>query len=286
MNTVRKFVWLATGLILVLAGACASARADDGAKEAGRAIRVSGSTTVGPIAEGFAKALNDELDEVRFVVRRTGTGEGLSDLVAGKADIALMSRFMRPAELKAALARHVSPVFHLVAMDGVAVIVHPDNPADGLTHRQVRDIYAGRIDNWKALGGPDRPIVRLGRTKDSGTFASFKKLVMDKTDFAEEGAALETTAALRTRVAKTPGAIAYVGLGFVDKTVKALAIDGVAPKSRNVLWGRYGLSRPLFMVTDGCPPLGSPMFRFVTFAHTEKGQSIVFDKGFVPLTEY
>jgi phosphate transport system substrate-binding protein len=257
------------------------------AAEAGEAkIQIEGSTTVGPIADAFAEVFQRTHKDVAITVSKTGSGDGAAALVDGRCDIATMSRFMKPEEFKSAVKNGVLPVAHVVAMDGVCMIVHPSNPVKALTSDQVRRIYKGEVSNWKQVGGPDMKIVVISRDTNSGTYETFHNLVMKKQKMASGVEYVTSNAQAHARVKTTVGAIGYVGLGFVDKHVKALKLDGVVPTRKSIASGKYQVSRPLYMFTNGYPKLGSAVHAFVTFYLSERGHEIILAKGFVPLTEY
>ena len=255
---------------------------------------LDGSTTVGPIAKAFAEYYMTKNEGVNVTVNESGSGNGAKSLINGVCDIANMSRFMKGKEFQAAVGKDVTPVAHVVAMDGLPILVHPSNPVKGLTVTQVRNIYNGKITNWKELGGADMKIVVISRDTNSGTYETFHKLVMthkvngnkvkDKIKNGSEYAG--SNGGIRSRVQTTPAAIGYAGLGFIDKTVKALDINGVYPTPGTVTSGRYPVSRPLFMFTNGYPKLGSHTHAFVTLHLSEVGQEIIEDIGFVPVTQY
>ena len=157
---------------------------------------------------------------------------------------------------------------------------------NGTKYGQVRDIYQGKIKNWKELGGPDAPIVAISRDTSSGTYEGFHEMVMKKQDMAPGIEQVNANPQMHARVSSTVGAIGYVGMGFVDAKVKAVKFDGVEPKRDTILNGTYPLSRPLFLFTNGYPKLGSTIHKFVTFYLTEKGQELIEAKGFVPITKY
>jgi phosphate transport system substrate-binding protein len=171
-------------------------------------------------------------------------------------------------------------------MDGLPILVHPSNPVKGLTIAQIRDIYMGKITNWKEVGGPNVKIVKISRDTNSGTYETFENLVMAKQKIAADVEYVGSNGAVRARVQKTPAAIGYAGLGFVDRTVKALKVNGVEPSQATVVSGRYPIARPLFMFTNGYPKLGSHLHAFVTLHLSKKGQEIVEAIGFVPVTSY
>lgn len=267
-------------LVAVAFGAAGLAQAAD------KELVLDGSTTVGPIADAFAEAFKKDHPGVSITIRKTGSGDGAAALIDNRCDIANMSRFMKDKEFKAAVEKGIMPVAHVVAMDGVCVVVHPSNPLKGLTTEQVRKIYMGEYTNWKELGGPDKAIACISRDSSSGTFETFHKLVMAKEDMISGVERVGSNPEMHKRVSDTPNAIGYVGLGFLDDEVKALKIDGVMPSRKTIASGVYPVSRPLFMFTNGYPKLGSLPFQFVTFHLTEKGQDIVIEKGFVPVTDY
>jgi phosphate transport system substrate-binding protein len=249
-------------------------------------IVIDGSTTVGPIAKAFAEYYMALNKDVNVSVSESGSGNGAKSLLNGKCDIADMSRFMKDKEFKAAVAKGIAPVAHVVALDGLPILVHPSNPVSELTLKQVRDIFKGVITNWKEVGGPDKKIVMVSRDTNSGTYETFNKLVMKKEKIVKECEYVGSNGAVKGRVQSTPNAIGYAGLGFVDRTVKALKIDGVYPSKKTVTSGKYPIARPLFMFTNGYPKMGSHLYNFIRIYMTKKGQEIVKRIGFVPVTAY
>jgi phosphate transport system substrate-binding protein len=249
-------------------------------------IVVDGSTTVGPIAKAFAEYYMKNHAGVNITVSESGSGNGAKSLINNACDIADMSRFMKDEEFKAAVEKGIMPVAHVVAVDGIALIVHPSNPVKNLTVEQVRNIYTGKIKNWKELGGPDKKIVKVSRDTNSGTYETFETMVMHKERIAADAEYVGSNGAVRQRVQSTPTAVGYVGLGFVDKTVKALAVNNIYPTKDAVASGTYPIARPLFMFTNGYPKLGTDLHAFVTLHLSKKGQEIIESIGFVPVTSY
>lgn len=261
---------------------------------ADKTLVLDGSTTVGPIAKAFAEYYMSVYPEVNITVSESGSGNGAKSLINGDCSIANMSRFMKDKEFSAAVVKGVTPVAHVVALDGLAVVVNPANPVKEITIRQIRDIYMGKIKNWKEIGGPNMPIVVISRDTNSGTYETFYKLVMThkvnnekvKEKIKDGAEYVGSNGAARQRVASTPAAIAYVGLGYVDKSVKALPVEGIMPAQETITSGVYPIARPLYMFTNGYPKLGSDEYRFVTLYLSEKGQEMIEDIGFIPLTDY
>lgn len=249
-------------------------------------LHVDGSTTVGPLGDAFAEVFQKLYPDISITVKKTGSGDGAAALIDGRCDIAMMSRFMKEKEFQQAVEKGVFPVAHVIAMDGVCVVVHPSNPISELRTEQIRDIFMGKITNWKDLGGPDMPIIPISRDTSSGTYESFHSLVMHNEKMASNVEYVNSNPQAHARVRSTPAAIGYVGIGFLDRYVKALKVDGVMPTRSTIAKGIYPVSRPLFLFTNGYPKLGSTVHAFCTFYLTEKGQEIIEAKGFVPLTEY
>ncbi|MBN2590633.1 MAG: phosphate ABC transporter substrate-binding protein [Sedimentisphaerales bacterium] len=249
-------------------------------------LHIEGSTTVGPIADGFAEVFSKLYPDVAITVNKSGSGTGASALIDSRCDIATMSRFMKEKEFKDAVDKGVFPVAHAIAMDGVCVVLHPSNPITALTTEQVRDIYTGKIKNWKDLGGPDLSIVVISRDTSSGTYETFESFVMNKEKMASNIEYVSTNPQMFGRVESTRSAIGYVGYGFVKSGVKAVTLNKIKPTVQTILNGQYPVSRPLYMFTNGYPKLGSMTHKFISFYLTEDGQEVIEDKGFVPVTNY
>lgn len=256
------------------------------AEAADKKIACEGSTTVLPIAEAFAEHFMELHPDVNVTVAAGGSGNGAKAIVNGTADVGNMSRFMKEKEFQECAKMGRLPTAHVVAFDGIALVVNKANSVKALTLKQVRDIYAGDIKNWRELGGPDKEIVIISRDHNSGTFETFKKIVMaGEKEIDTSAQSMGSNGAIRTAVQGTPGAIGYVGLGFMEG-VKALEINGVLPSLETVKTGVYAIARPLFMFTDGYPRMGTPLFQFITLYLTEDGQDIVEELEFVPVTNY
>lgn len=269
---------ITTALAILLTGATLQAEQNQ--------LVLDGSTTVGPIGKAFAEYFMKRNPEVNVTVSESGSGNGAKGILNGTCHVGMMSRFMKETEFTACASKGVTPVAHVVALDGLPILVHPSNPVNGLTVEQIRGIYAGKISNWKAVGGPDATIVFISRDTNSGTYETFNGLVMNKETIAANCEYVGSNGAVRQRVQSTPAAIGYAGLGFVDDTVKALKINGIAPGESTVITGEYPIARPLYMFTNGYPELGSPLYRFMTLHLSPQGEEIVKSIGFVPVTQY
>jgi len=244
-------------------------------------IVIEGSTTVLPIAQRAAEVFMDSNPAADISVRGGGSGVGIASLIDGTCDIADASRPIKDSELEKAASNGRSPKANVVAMDGICVVVNTANAVNGLTRKQVKDIYTGKISNWKEAGGSDSKIVVISRDSSSGTFEAFGELVL-KGEKARPDALLQASnQAVVSAVSRTPGAIGYAGLGYLTSSVKAIDIDGVKPSKESVLTGSYGIGRPLFMYTDGKPKRA--VKNFIDFVLSERGQRLVEEEGFVGL---
>lgn len=246
---------------------------------AGKSIVLDGSTTVGPLAKSFAAFFTKNYG-VKVTVSESGSGNGAKSLINKTCDIATMSRAMKPQEVAAARQKGVMPVQHIVALDGLAMVVHPGNPVRNLTKAQIADIYKGRVNNWNQVGGPNARIVVIQRESNSGTQEAFKELIMGKT--AQISKTAETQAsngAIKNRVASTRSAIGFVGLGFVDRSIKPVAVNGVLPSVATVKSGKYPVSRPLYMYTSGQP--AGMLKKFIDLPKTPEGKRMITELGFV-----
>ena len=252
---------------------------------AGENIIIDGSTTVGPIAKAFAEFYQESHPDVNITISESGSGNGVKSLINKACNIANLSRFMKDSEFKSCVANEVLPVAHVVAFDGLAVIVNPKNKIRSLTMSNIAAIYTGKITNWKQLGGDDAKIVVVSRDTNSGTYETFNELVLKKAKIVKDAEYVGSNGQARTRVNTTKDAIAYVGLGFVDDTVKPLSIEGILPNPKSITSGKYPIARPLFMFTNGYPKMGGDIFNFVTLHLSGEGREIISDLGYIPVCE-
>lgn len=238
---------------------------------------MTGSTTILPIAEVAAEDFQKANPGKRVLVAGVGSSAGIESVSSGTSDIGTSSRELTPDEKKT-----LGLVDTPIALDAIAVIVSPSNPVTALTKAQVSDIFQGRITNWKELGGPDLTIGLVNRDEASGTRDAFSKIVLGGKDFDPTAAVLPGTGQVRSVVAQSPSAIGYISLGFVDSTVKALSVDGIAPNEKTVADGSYPISRVLHFFTKGQPKgLTKAFIDFVL--STKIQEEVVRDAGFLPI---
>ena len=197
-----------------------------------------------------------------------GSGNGMKALIDGSTDIADSSRFIKGKEVKLAVEKGVFPVAFAVAYDCIVPVVHPSNSMKNITMAQLKDIYMGKVKNWKEIGGPDRPVVVISRDTSSGTYEVWHNKVLKK-ERVFPGALLQASnGAVVQAVAQNKNAIGYIGLGYMEKTVKALTVDGVTGSEESTLNGTFPVSRPLYMFTPGWPK--GDVLNFINFVITRK----------------
>jgi len=246
----------------------------------GETITIDGSTTVEPVAQAFASYYMAKNPDVEVTISGSGSGNGAKSLVEGACDIGNMSRFMKQKEYEAAVKNEVMPVPHTVAIDGIIVVVNLRNPVKGLSLDEVKDIYTGKITNWKELGGPNEEIVKISRDSSSGTFGVFSDIALKGADI-KDAEYVQSNGAVRARVRDTRGAIGYVGLAFLDG-VKPIKLNDIEPSIETVGSGQYPLARPLFMWTDGMPKLDGHVMQYIMLSQSEDGREMIQDLGLVP----
>ena len=244
-------------------------------------IVIKGSTTVLPIAQGTLEAYMKKNPGVQISLSGGGSGEGIKALIDKTTDIATSSREIKKEEIALAQTKGVKPVAHVVAKDALTPVVHPKNKVTNLSIDQLSQVYQGKITNWKELGGEDLKIVVISRDSSSGTFESWDHFVMKKAKVTPKAQMLASNGALVTAVAKNRYAIAYLGIGYVNKSVKPLQVNGITASIQTALSNEYPLSRELYMYTNGEPT--GDVAKFIAFVKSAEGQKIVVKEGFVPL---
>jgi phosphate transport system substrate-binding protein len=281
-------------LLAVLSAACRP-QADSMAvaAETGRAIQNKGSDTLVNLALAWAERYRQVEPSVAIAVTGGGSGTGIAALINGTVDIANASRAMSEEEIEAARANGIDPIEYVVAIDALAIIVHPSNPVSQLTIPQLSAIYTGRILNWQEVGGRDAPIVLLSRETNSGTHVYFLEEVVrqgeDSEDiFAPQTLLMPSSVGITSELRRNPNAIGYDGLGYVDpehEKIIAVARDGssphVLPTVATAANASYPLARNLYMYTAG-EPVGA-VAEYLAWILSPTGQQIVAELGFVPL---
>ena len=244
-------------------------------------IVMEGSTTVLPIAQKAAEVYMKKFPDKEIVVRGSGSGVGIAAIIDGNCDIANASRSIKDKELELAKKKKRELKGHIIAMDGLAIIVHPSNKIDNITKEELQKIYTGKIKNWKELGGDDRKIVVISRESSSGTYEFFLEYVLDKKRVHPRSVMQSTTQGVVKMVSQTPGAIGYVGYGYISDKVKVLKYEGVEPTIESIIKNKYKLARPLYMYT--LTNAKKEVLEFINFVKSPEGQKIVEEAGYIPL---
>lgn len=294
-TSLLAWIFLAALLMLSLTGCRSSA--DTGSAQAasgsGAYIQNKGSDTIVNLALAWAERYQQEHPEVNISVTGGGSGTGIASLINGTVDIANASRAIKDEEIAEANKRGIEPQEHVIARDAIAVIVNPQNPVHELTIEQASHIFSGEINNWKELGGEDRPIVRVSRETNSGTHVYFLEEVVrmgskkDKTIFSADTLLLPSSEGIISEVGDNPNAIGYDGLGYVTPQVKVVAMakhEGdafILPSVETVNAGTYPISRDLYMYTNKTP--SQTVQDYLAWILTPEAQKIVTDLGFVPI---
>lgn len=238
---------------------------------AAHAICIAGSTSVQPFAEKLAEIFMHQHPEMRVDVQGGGSSAGIHAATQGAANLGASSRELLGPEKQL--------IEVPIAYDGIAVIVHPANPLNDLSVAQLKEIFMGKLTNWRDFGLPPREIDAINREEGSGTREAFEQLVMGKAEVSPASMVQDSNGAVREIVAGDPNAIAYISAGLVDHRVKALTIEGVAPTPENVKNHTYKLWRRFLLVSREAPT-GSCQ-QFVDFVLSPPGQQILEKEGLV-----
>jgi phosphate transport system substrate-binding protein len=239
-------------------------------------IDIAGGTAHIPVMKEAAEQIMKFNPKIRVTVAGGGSGVGVQKVGEGLVDIGNTGRALTPQEVE----KYGLKTFPF-AIDGVAVAVHPNNPVGNLRPHQVQEIFAGKITNWKDVGGRDAPINLFSRDEASGTREAFWEKLLNKGPVAEKANIVPSNGAMKVALAQDPNAIGYLGIGHVDKTVKALKLEGIDPTQENAKAGNYPVVRQLYMNTKGEP---KPLVKaFIDYILSPAGIQIIQKHGYIPL---
>ncbi len=257
-----KVDWVSSkNLVVVTTGGGGAAAA-----ELSGSLKMSGSTSVQPLAEELTQVFMKENPKVQITVTGGGSGVGIKDAADGKVNIGNVSRNLKDSDPKGLVAT-------TIAKDAIVIVVNPKNPVDKLTTDQVKKIFTGAITNWKDIGGKNAPIIVNSRTAPSGTFDFFKEKFLGEDNVVATAKQHASNGLVRQAVAGNENAIGFISMGFMDSSVKAPTLDGVKPTLENAKNGTYKVVRPFIMVTKGAPT--GLAKSFLDFVLSSEGQSIV-----------
>ena len=238
-------------------------------------VTTDGSTSMEKVIGGLGEAFEEENPGVTFTYHPTGSGSGITAVTEGRCDIGLSSRDLKDEELAQGLTETV------LAKDGIAIVVNPENKVEDLTVEQIADIFTGKITNWKEVGGDDAEIVLIGREAGSGTRDGFESITgtEEACQYRQE---LTSTGDVITTVAGNPAAIGYASLASVQDSVKAVTVGGVAPTEETIADGSYAVQRPFILVTKEGEQLSDAAQAFFDYATSEAANEIITSAGVVP----
>ncbi|MGZ4917696.1 MAG: phosphate ABC transporter substrate-binding protein [Halobacteriota archaeon] len=259
-------------IVTILQAGCVSST-----DNAGR-LQLAGSTSVQPHAEVLARAFQENNSGTQVYVQGGGSSAGIQAVGEGPAQIGMSSRAVKASEM--ATYPDLKPV--AIAVDGIAIIVNPNNPVNNLTMNQTRDIFTGNITNWNQVGGPNAKINVINREEGSGTRDGIQTIVLKGGNFSG-GVVQSSTGAVRTAVSQDTNAIGYISSAEIDSSVKAVSVDNVAPTYDNIANRSYKIQRDLWFITKGAPSgLAS---QFINFTLGSGGQALLKSDGLVPISE-
>lgn len=279
----KKFFIMAAALTL-MAGALTACGADgssaDGNTESGKTERsqtvaTDGSTSMEKVIGFLSEAYMEEHGDIKITYNPTGSSSGIQAVAEGRCDIGLASRDLKDEETADLQGT-------IVAIDGIGIIVNPDNPVTDLTIEQIGKIYSGEVANWKELGGSDAPIVCIGREAASGTRDGFEEVTgtKDKCKYSQE---LTSTGDVVQTVSGNPNAIGYASIASANDSVKTVSVEGINPTTETIQNGEYKVQRNFVLVTKKDTPLSKTAEEFFDFATSPQADSLITEAGAVPV---
>ncbi len=238
-------------------------------------VSTDGSTSMEKVIGYLSESYMTSNPNVKVTYNPTGSGAGISAVSEGRCDIGLSSRDLKDDE-KATLTQTV------VAIDGIAVIVNPENPVSDLSVETIGKLYTGEITNWSEVGGGDQPVVLIGREAASGTRDGFESITgtKDKCQYSQE---LTSTGDVIQTVAGNPNAIGYASLASVKDSIKVLSVEGVTPSKETIQDGSYKIQRDFVLVTKTGEKLSDAAQKFFDFATSAEADSLIEKAGAVPV---
>ena len=239
-------------------------------------VSTDGSTSMEKVINSLGESFMAMNKDVKFTYNPTGSGSGIQAVSEGRCDIGLSSRALKDDEKASGLVETV------VALDGIAIVVNPENPVSDLDIDTIAKIYTGEITNWKDVGGEDAEIVLIGREAGSGTRDGFESITETK-DACQYRQELTSTGDVITTVSQNPDAIGYASLAALKDTVKALTVGGVAPTEETVKDGSYVIQRPFVLVTKTGETLSDNAQKFFDFALSAEAAQYITTAGAVPV---
>lgn len=273
----KKIITILCAVVMALSlfAGCGQ-KANDNGTTTGGTVSTDGSTSMEKVIGALGESFMEANSGTTFTYNPTGSGSGIQAVSEGRCDIGLSSRALKDDEKASGLKETT------LALDGIAIIVNPQNPVKDLSLEQIAKIYTGEITNWKDVGGEDAEIVLIGREAGSGTRDGFESITETK-DACQYRQELTSTGDVITTVSQNPNAIGYASLASIKDSVKALTVNGVAPTEATVKDGTYLVQRPFVLVTKEGVALSETAQKFFNFATSADAASIISAAGAVPV---
>ena len=268
------FILLVT-LFLLQIGVCMANELEVFKGEKGT-LRISGGTAHIPVMKEAAKRIMTFNPDIQIIIAGGGSGAGIKQVGEGLVDIGNSGRKATETEIN-----KYGLIMHKWAIDGVAPVVNPKNRVQALSSQQLQDIFAGKITNWKELGGNDRPINVYTRDAASGTRSVFWKKALKKGTVTSKANVVVSNGAMKTAVHNDPYSIGYVSVGFIDENVAAVSLDSIKPTLESVKQGDYNVARGLYSNTKG--EAKGLTKKFINYLLGPDGQNMASEKGFIPV---
>jgi phosphate transport system substrate-binding protein len=271
----KKIATLLASTVLIgsLAVGCGPSSSNDDASK----VTVSGSTSVGPAMESIAEKFQEKNKGIAVEIQQVGSSAGIKNAIEGTSQIGMTSRDLKDEEKSSGLKETQ------IALDGIAIITHKSNEVKDLTMDQIKDIYTGKITNWKQVGGKDAPIVVLSREDGSGTRDGFQdKLEFKSEELIKDAQISDGSGNIKSAVEGNENAIGYISFGYVDDSINKLKVGGVELTTENVKSKKYTMSRP-FIVVNKEDAMTEQSTKLIDFILSDEGQKIMQDKGFISI---
>lgn len=275
-------------LILFVFGAAGCAKKDKTDTQNKKSVTIKGSDTMVHLMSTLAEAFMKKNPEVQVSVTGGGSGTGIAALLNGTTDVCASSRDMQKKEIEDAKGKNINPVEKIIAFDGIAIVVNPENPIKDITIEQLKKIYTGAYKNWKELGGPDQPITILSRESNSGTYVFFQEHVLNKENYAPTVKLMPASSSIVQSVSSDKWSIGYVGLGYTKEgNIKVVPVKkddasvAIMPTHETVLDKTYSIARPLYLYFNGEPTNNNKLL--LDYALSPDGQKIVEETGYITL---
>ena len=275
----KKLISILAGTLLVgsLVG-CSSGSASSGSGADATKITVSGSTSIGPTMEVLAENYQKANEGVSIEVQQVGSSAGITNTIDGTSQIGMSSRDLKDEEKSEGLEEYQ------IAIDGIAVITNTANDVKDLTMDQIKDIYTGKITNWKEVGGKDADIVVVSREDGSGTRDGFQEIVgFESEELTGDAQISDGSGNIKTTVQGNENAIGYISFGYLDDSINSVKIGGVEPTEENVYNDSYPISRPFLLVTKG--EATDDAKAFIDYILSDDGQNTIKEEGFMSVNE-